>query len=548
MASIPRTRSRSSRNFPNSASTCASRSRSYSSGMRARLAFAISMVIEFDCFLIDEIIAVGDARFHEKCHRELFERARRSRDDHRFARCRPIFASIARARRCLHGGELHHAAKPGRSVRFLPSGNGAGGMKRVARAADVGARHAWLWRHRDASEGVAIGERPRLLVDVSAIIRHDAQTGIQRVVRAVWSELAQPRSTISKSFRSMPRTREATAMPQSISCEWQPRVAGHTGKRSSGRQVSGLGSVCPSASEISKTTESVASHGASIHLVVYDYCRCMRPDWFNRPTTGHFRRWFEVLAKEADQAICISDQVARDLRQQLTRMGCGRQPTIGRLRMGSDIAASVPSIGTCTELKRLLDQIRFRPAVIMVGTVEPRKGYDFALPAFEHLWRTRPKDAPDLVIVGKSGWKTAGLQEHISSHPERGRRLHWFDRISDEGLCLLYGACKGLLMASRGEGFGLPLIEAAMHRRHVLARDLPVFREQQLPNVLFFNDDAPTALGERLLELVSLGQEQEAPAADLPAWSDCVDGLLGELGLRSEPALHQVEPPLRIAS
>jgi len=46
--------------------------KTYSSGMRARLAFAISMVIEFDCFLIDEIIAVGDARFHEKCTNELF--------------------------------------------------------------------------------------------------------------------------------------------------------------------------------------------------------------------------------------------------------------------------------------------------------------------------------------------------------------------------------------------------------------------------------------------------------------------------------------------
>lgn len=46
----------------------------YSSGMRARLAFAISMVIEFDCFLIDEIIAVGDTGFHEKCRVELFEK------------------------------------------------------------------------------------------------------------------------------------------------------------------------------------------------------------------------------------------------------------------------------------------------------------------------------------------------------------------------------------------------------------------------------------------------------------------------------------------
>ena len=48
--------------------------KTYSSGMRARLAFALSMVIEFDCFLIDEIVSVGDARFHEKCHHELFER------------------------------------------------------------------------------------------------------------------------------------------------------------------------------------------------------------------------------------------------------------------------------------------------------------------------------------------------------------------------------------------------------------------------------------------------------------------------------------------
>jgi capsular polysaccharide transport system ATP-binding protein len=46
----------------------------YSSGMRARLAFAISMVVEFDCFLIDEIISVGDARFHDKCYTELYEK------------------------------------------------------------------------------------------------------------------------------------------------------------------------------------------------------------------------------------------------------------------------------------------------------------------------------------------------------------------------------------------------------------------------------------------------------------------------------------------
>jgi len=46
----------------------------YSSGMKARLAFAISMVVEFDCYLIDEVMAVGDDRFKSKCEVELFQK------------------------------------------------------------------------------------------------------------------------------------------------------------------------------------------------------------------------------------------------------------------------------------------------------------------------------------------------------------------------------------------------------------------------------------------------------------------------------------------
>lgn len=45
----------------------------YSSGMRARLAFGLSLAIEFDCYLIDEVFAVGDAVFRGKCEQELFE-------------------------------------------------------------------------------------------------------------------------------------------------------------------------------------------------------------------------------------------------------------------------------------------------------------------------------------------------------------------------------------------------------------------------------------------------------------------------------------------
>lgn len=48
----------------------------YSSGMRAKLSFGVSLAIEFDCYLIDEVLAVGDQRFRKKCRVELFEKRR----------------------------------------------------------------------------------------------------------------------------------------------------------------------------------------------------------------------------------------------------------------------------------------------------------------------------------------------------------------------------------------------------------------------------------------------------------------------------------------
>lgn len=79
---------------------------SYSSGMRARLAFALSMTIDFDCFLIDEVVAVGDDRFREKCQIELFEkRADRAKIivSHDANYVRGYCERLA----ILHEGELH---------------------------------------------------------------------------------------------------------------------------------------------------------------------------------------------------------------------------------------------------------------------------------------------------------------------------------------------------------------------------------------------------------------------------------------------------------
>jgi capsular polysaccharide transport system ATP-binding protein len=48
--------------------------RYYSDGMKMRLAFSLSLSVDFECYLMDEVLGVGDRRFQIKCHDELFGR------------------------------------------------------------------------------------------------------------------------------------------------------------------------------------------------------------------------------------------------------------------------------------------------------------------------------------------------------------------------------------------------------------------------------------------------------------------------------------------
>ena len=89
----------------------------YSSGMVTRLAFALSMAIEFDCFLIDETMVVGDKRFHDRCHEELF----RKRRDRAFILVShdPNVIRLYCERACvLHEGRLHEFPDVDAAYRF----------------------------------------------------------------------------------------------------------------------------------------------------------------------------------------------------------------------------------------------------------------------------------------------------------------------------------------------------------------------------------------------------------------------------------------------
>ena len=146
-----------------------------------------------------------------------------------------------------------------------------------------------------------------------------------------------------------------------------------------------------------------------------------------------------------------------------------------------------------------LDGLRGHTTFLMVGTLEPRKGHALVLDAFEQLWRDGLE--LNLVIIGKQGWMVDELVERLRSHPQRGERLLWLQGVSDEQLEVIYARSHCLIAASEGEGFGLPLVEAAARGLPIVARDIPVFREVAADHAHYFN-----------------GASQECLAGELRAW------------------------------
>jgi glycosyltransferase involved in cell wall biosynthesis len=408
-------------------------------------------------------------------------------------------------------------------------------MKTLARIANSAVRTLWLARNRSAFRDEGASRRPRLLVDVSVIMRHDAATGIQRVVRSVWAELARTRSSDFDVVPVYAGSRQGYCFAPADFLSRKAKPASVPVGVRAGDKFLGLDLSAHYVPDYCDQLAAWRANGASLHFVVYDLLPLSRPEWFEQSTCDHFQRWMNSVLTHADQALCISDSVAQEFRRRTIGSSAHQRLRVGRLQLSGDIAASLPSSGCQPFVQSTLHRLGSKRTVLMVGTIEPRKGYDRAIDAFERLW-SAVSDAPDLVIVGKPGWKTSGLQQRIRNHPEYGQRLHWLEDVSDEGLTAFYAASAAVFLASYDEGFGLPAVEAAMHRRWALVRDLPVFREKQLPNLRFFADDRPETLAAELRAILHLAERHSPPVSTAPKWSWCVERLLEEIGAASSRA------------
>lgn len=347
----------------------------------------------------------------------------------------------------------------------------------------------------------------QLFVDISELVQRDARSGIQRVVRSILNEwLNNPPAgyrvepvyaTVERGYRYARRfTLGFLGCPdealQDEIMEYAP-----------GDVFFGLDLQPQVVSAQRGFYQTLRRQGVKVQFVVYDLLCVLMPHCFPQGAADGFNQWLEVVV-ESDGALCISKAVADELNDWMKESGTVRRRafTIDWFHLGADVDNSAPSRGLPAEAQTTLGELSRRKSFLMVGTLEPRKGHAQVLEAFEQLWQTGVD--VNLVIVGKQGWMVESIVERLREHPERDKRLFWLDGISDEYLEKVYAVNTCLIAASYGEGFGLPLIEAAQHKLPIIARDTPVFREVAGEHAFYFDTLKPEGLARFISEWLSL--------------------------------------------
>ncbi len=359
----------------------------------------------------------------------------------------------------------------------------------------------------------------QLLIDITTLVNIDLKSGIQRVVRGILISLL---NSPPEGFRIEPiylsnktHYRYARNYVAQI-LEIEKQIFEDSIVEVNSEDIFLGLDLCIDAIPLSKPIlQNWRVLGIKFYFIVYDLLPVLCPDFFFHYMENNFLSWVKITAEIADGMICISKQVAEEYltffknsNSRLTEL------KLGFFHLGSNIEATLPSSGNLD--KNLLKKISSRQSFLSVGTIEPRKGYWQLINAFTQLW-LKNYDL-NLIIVGKQGWMVEKIIYGILKHPEYGKRLIWLKDASDELLREIYLHTTALILASEGEGFGLPIIESAQYNLNIIVRDIPVFREVAGKNAFYFKGLKASDLAKAIEDWLGLYAKGNIPKTQNMKW------------------------------
>jgi glycosyltransferase involved in cell wall biosynthesis len=372
-------------------------------------------------------------------------------------------------------------------------------------------------------------------VDVSAIVVQDHKTGIQRTVKSLLDEFVD---NYSQDFHIEPvyLSSDGGTFHYKYARDWYINsfknldfdIVDKTVDFYENDVLLLLDFDLPNLinNEVKILHQKLISHRTSVFIIIYDLLPITFPKFF--PSFAHdlHKKYIEA-ALNLSGAFCISKAVKNDLKD-FYSLKVGTTYALDNFTLGSDIKKSVPCAFPIKNKIKHLNAIQKSTSFIMVGTIEPRKGHNDILESFELLWK-KGVDA-NLVIVGKKGWLINELVEKIEKNSFLEQKLFWFESADDHELEELYKASDCLIAASYCEGFGLPIIEAAIRGLPLFVRETNIFREVASDNAYYFNERSTNdeiALSiECWLDLYHRGGHPQPKVSGWPTWSDSANQLM----------------------
>lgn len=232
----------------------------------------------------------------------------------------------------------------------------------------------------------------------------------------------------------------------------------------------------------------------SVHIVsvVYDIIPISHSKFCSDDLVFIYKNWLKKILNITDKYITISKTVKDDF-QKLTNK---KDLKVEHFYLGGDFSNKNFQTEKIEESFQSIFQKR--DTYITVSTIEPRKNHQFALDAFEELW----KDNIDVnyVIIGRVGWKVDALIQRVKNHKEYNKKLFLLDSIDDNHLNYAYKNAKALIFPSFTEGFGLPIIESLVTSLQVLASDTAIHREIGEDKISYFSLDDVNSLKKLILD------------------------------------------------
>jgi glycosyltransferase involved in cell wall biosynthesis len=200
-------------------------------------------------------------------------------------------------------------------------------------------------------------------------------------------------------------------------------------------------------------------------LNVHDVIALEHPEVCSTANRLHMRCLLPHSARKAAACIVSTQHVAGRLQARLG-IPAGR---IHVLPLGVDAAHFATPVP-----RPLLECLREgRPYLLFVGNLKPKKDVGTLLDAYTSCTAA---EHVDLVLAGRAAWKCARVVARLRPWQGRGR-VHWLGRVSGEELPGLLQHALALIMPSREEGFGLPVLEAMAAGTPVIHSDHPALLE-----------------------------------------------------------------------